>query len=248
MIDPTIDLRFWDFILFGVFTGLLPAWTTLVTLPRIRKLSTEEVNRIRPKLYIEAMALQWLLIGIALHTLIWRGVEPSQLGLSVTLPMLPRLAGGLGLVTLGLLALAWQRRGIMRLPEGREIVRDAVQRFAWLLPRTRGERIMWVFVSLHAGIGEELFFRGYVFGVLNSIGPWWAAALLGSFMFGMGHTYQGVRGVASTAFIGLLAIGLYLLTGSLWVGMLAHAVYDIQGGEFGRWALHETDQPASSNA
>ena len=84
--------------------------------------------------------------------------------------------------------------------------------------------------------------------MLNHIGPWWAAGILGSLMFGLGHCYQGLRGVASTAVIGVLAIGLYLLTGSLWVGMFAHAVYDMQGGEFGRWALYGKDNPAPDHA
>ncbi|MCA8911796.1 MAG: CPBP family intramembrane metalloprotease [Planctomycetes bacterium] len=248
MIDPTIEPRFWDFILFGVFVALMPTWTAFVTLPRIRKLPEAEINRIRPRLYIESIALQWVMAAIALHPLFLRGTSTADLGLAVELQMLPRFAGGAVLVIVGLLALYWQRRRIMQAPDGRELVREAVKKFSWLLPRTQFERVLWIVVSLHAGVCEELFFRGYVFGVLNHIGPWWAAGIVGSLMFGMGHSYQGVRGVASTAVIGMLAIGLYLLTGSLWVGMFAHAVYDMQGGEFGRWALYGKDNPAPSHA
>lgn len=248
MIDPTIDARFWDFIIFGVFTVLLPGWTALVTLPRVRKLPTEVINRLRPRLYIEAIVLQWVMAAIALHPLFLRDADYSQLGLRITLPDLPRLAAGLGLVILALLALAWQRQSIKRLPEGRAMVREAVQRFAFLMPRTRNERILWVVVSLHAGICEELFFRGYMFSVLNSFGPWWAAAIAAALLFGMGHAYQGIRGVVGTGIIGVVAIGLYLLTGSLWVGMLAHVVYDVQGGEFGRWALYGKNDSAPNHA
>ncbi|MCA8946589.1 MAG: CPBP family intramembrane metalloprotease [Planctomycetes bacterium] len=248
MIDPTIDARFWDFIIFGVFALLIPGWTALVTLPRVRKLPAEELNRLRPRLYIEAIVLQWVMAAIALHPVFLRGADYSQLGLTIALPDLPRLAGGLCLVILALLALAWQQQSIKRMPEGRAMVREAVQRFAFLMPRTRNERFFWIVVSLHAGVCEELFFRGYLFGVLNSLAPWWAAAIAAALLFGMGHAYQGVRGVASTGIIGAVAIGLYLLTGSLWVGMLAHAVYDVQGGEFGRWALYGKDDSAPTHA
>lgn len=99
-----------------------------------------------------------------------------------------------------------------------------------LLPRTRRERVTFVLLSLVAGLGEELAYRGYAIPVLApALGPVGAAALT-SVSFGVMHAYQGVLGVVRTTVLGgFLAWGL-LAAGSLWPPIAAHAVVDVLAG------------------
>lgn len=70
--------------------------------------------------------------------------------------------------------------------------------------------------TLFAGLFEEYFFRGFLFGILFRKLGWGfiPAGILGAVFFGMGHLYQGV-GFAQTA-------GIFLVTaiGSLWFAWL----------------------------
>ncbi len=99
-----------------------------------------------------------------------------------------------------------------------------------LLPDTPGERTAFVGVSLSAGVGEELVFRGYAIGALA---PWTgvgAAAVLSTLSFGVVHAYQGVLGFIRTAALGgLLAWG-FLASGSLLPAMAAHTLLDLVAG------------------
>ena len=61
-----------------------------------------------------------------------------------------------------------------------------------------------------------------------------AAALLSSLAFGLGHAYQGPKGTLQTGLFGLAMAGLYLLTGSIWLSMVLHAVIDMVSGGIGR--------------
>jgi membrane protease YdiL (CAAX protease family) len=85
-------------------------------------------------------------------------------------------------------------------------------------------------VSIAAGLGEELLFRGLVqAGLANLIGgplaPW-IALTVASVLFGVCHwlnTTYAILAVLAGAYFGLL----FLLTGSLWTPIVAHAAYDL---------------------
>jgi len=96
-----------------------------------------------------------------------------------------------------------------------------------LLPRSASERAAFTGLSITAGAGEELAYRGYTISMLALlVGPFWAA-VLSSAVFGVLHVYQGTLGIVRTAVLGgLLAWG-FLASGSLWPPMLAHAALDV---------------------
>ena len=99
-----------------------------------------------------------------------------------------------------------------------------------LLPRTPGERRLFVWLSLAAGVGEELAYRGYAIMLLApALGPW-PAAWLTSAVFGVMHAYQGLLGVLRTGLLGLLLAAIFLWSGSLWPAILAHTLLDIVAG------------------
>ena len=99
-----------------------------------------------------------------------------------------------------------------------------------LLPRTSGERLAFAGLSLMAGLGEEVVFRGYALSVLGgATGIVWAAVLT-SVAFGVLHAYQGVLGMVRTGALGGLLVSAYLAAGSLWPVVAAHALLDLLGG------------------
>jgi len=107
-------------------------------------------------------------------------------------------------------------------------------RNAWLfMPRTPRERLLWTGCSIAAGVSEEITYRGVMFSIL-----WWAtgspvaAALIGAAVFSVSHYLQGWK---SMAIIFAIALAMQLLawtSGSLYVGMVVHALYDIAAGWF----------------
>ena len=100
-----------------------------------------------------------------------------------------------------------------------------------LLPRTGPEKVVFVFLSLAAGMGEELAFRGFAIPTLALVtGSDWGAALISSMAFGVLHAYQGWLGILRTGAMGLLLAASFILSGSLWPAILAHAILDLVSG------------------
>ena len=69
-----------------------------------------------------------------------------------------------------------------------------------------------------AAIGEELFFRGLLFGGLRQMLPLWPAALISGVLFGLPHLPQGDLAVGlQLALFGAILAWTYERSGSLWV-------------------------------
>ena len=102
------------------------------------------------------------------------------------------------------------------------------------LPQRGGEILLWVGVSVSAGICEELVFRGYFqrqFEVFTR--SKWIALFLQAALFGISHVYQGAEAGVKIAIFGALYGVLALWRRSLRPGMIAHAGSDILSGIFG---------------
>jgi uncharacterized protein len=134
------------------------------------------------------------------------------------------LAAGVGLVGMMQLLGTLPFRGIRRLPR----VVDA-RLHAILLPMSALEMVV---LSLTAGIGEELLFRGWLQRLL--IGPmdgeWvvWrsiAGVTVAGVLFGLAHPLSRTY-IILASIMGMMLGGLYLFTQNLLVPILAHAVYD----------------------
>jgi membrane protease YdiL (CAAX protease family) len=100
-----------------------------------------------------------------------------------------------------------------------------------LLPHDPLEIALWIALSLSAGFGEELVFRGYL---QRRFQDWTAsrpiAILLQAALFGVAHGYQGVRACLKIFVYGLVFGLLAAWRRSLRPGMLAHAWTDIAAG------------------
>jgi membrane protease YdiL (CAAX protease family) len=95
------------------------------------------------------------------------------------------------------------------------------------LPKTGLDYSLWIILSLSAAIGEELSFRGFLLTRLTPVlGNFWAAALLSSISFGIGHLYQGAVGVIFTGMYGFLFAILFYWRKSIYPCMIAHFLQD----------------------
>ena len=135
---------------------------------------------------------------------------------------------GWGLVATGPLVLALVL--VDRMPLGPLArVRELTEEVVMLM--FRGASVLQLAaVSIAAGFGEELLFRGLVqAGLTELIGgpaaPWLALAAA-SVLFGVCHwlnTTYAILAALAGAYFGLF----FLLTGSLWAPIVAHAAYDL---------------------
>jgi membrane protease YdiL (CAAX protease family) len=136
--------------------------------------------------------------------------------------LVPGLAVGAAMYTAAVL--------FMR-PRWRHAVEKRAPIVRLFMPRDAGERAWWIAVSVLAGIGEEITWRGVQTQLLVPIvGTYALAAVLSAISFGLVHYVQGWR---SAAVIVLFALGFQAVvwaSGGLLVAMLVHVAYDITAG------------------
>ena len=100
-----------------------------------------------------------------------------------------------------------------------------------LLPVTRREKGLYAGLSLCAGFGEELAYRGYAIpAVIVAGGSAPMALALTSAAFAVLHSYQGVLGVVRTGVVGVIMGAVFLYTGSLWPSIVGHVLIDLAVG------------------
>lgn len=128
------------------------------------------------------------------------------------------VAGGLGLI--GALSPLDTRAG----SRGRATLRR-------LMPRSDRERRVFAVLSITAGLGEEVAYRGYAIAVIQLLVPGgWTAAALSSVAFGLLHGYQGPIGILRTGLMGFVLAVPVVVTGNLVPSMVAHMLIDIIAG------------------
>ncbi|MDR6123420.1 membrane protease YdiL (CAAX protease family) [Bacillus sp. SLBN-46] len=104
--------------------------------------------------------------------------------------------------------------------------------FDVMMPVTKQEKKLWTLVSLTAGITEEIIYRGFMIFALSYLLPGlsiWVILIFSSILFGLAHTYQGVKGVVRTTLIGLWFSIVYIGIGSIIPLILFHALVDYFG-------------------
>lgn len=98
-----------------------------------------------------------------------------------------------------------------------------------MLPRRRREKLWFALVSVTAGIGEEIVYRGFLSFLLIGLfpaAPFYAILAVAGLIFGAAHCYQGFSGIIKTGLLGVMFTSLYFASGSLLPGMLLHFISD----------------------
>lgn len=102
-----------------------------------------------------------------------------------------------------------------------------------LAPHGALELMLWVALSITAGITEEFVFRGYLLQQFSAIGKGngiLMGVIASSLLFGAGHGYEGIGGILAITVYGALFCALALIRRSLRPGMMAHAWHDSATG------------------
>lgn len=187
-----------------------------------------------------AETILWLSAMGIVPTVLWlaSGRSFELLGLSIPWSWQNGLAL---LVAAGFsILLALQVRTVRRDSEAREATRAAMAPVAEYLPRSAREARWFRGVSLAAGIGEEIFYRGFLLWYLAPLMPWIWAVVVSSVLFGFAHIMHGAQAALRATFMGAALALLYLFGGSLLAPMIVHTAVDLSSGEMGLAALEES--------
>lgn len=210
------DVALLDSLLLAVLLVAIPG-LSLAQLPLIDEAPLERLPA-----YWSSIVTLWLL-GTASWFVGTRGGGPAALGL-VAIPWRAMAFWSVGLAFGGLLIiLLFRQLSVWWGALDSRLLRQ-------LLPRTRRERHAFAGLSVAAGVGEEISYRGYAITALTPVLGVSGAAVLTSVVFGIIHGYQGGLGILRTgAMGGMLAWG-FLASGSLWPPIVAHTLIDLAAG------------------
>ena len=230
-----------DHALFVVLAVLFPVRAGIFGIRRIRLASPADRPRVRRDVYRQAIAIQWSLVLAAL--VLWVAFRRDWSGIGVV----PRFGWGLAGVLAGLvlagLAVLRQRRQALADDDALAKLRERMVSLEPMLPHDREDLGLFYKLSVTAGICEEILYRGYIIWYLSHWVSIYPAAGLASLVFGFGHAYQGIRGMITTGIVGGFLSAVYLLTGSLYAGMIMHALMDAHSGHLMQVAYEREPPP-----
>ena len=143
--------------------------------------------------------------------------------------LFPRQAPGVVAILAGVVFLA------IAIPSGwvrwRKAVVERKRIVALFMPTNRVERATWVLICALAGFGEEVTWRGAQTVLLSRLtGNTIAAIALAIVMFAIAHAIQGWKSVRVIAVFAAGFHALVWLSGSLYVAMAVHFLYDLVAG------------------
>lgn len=198
-----------------VLVGLWVPWACLGVLSRVCETSVAPTRR---QHFLSVCVTQGAMLAFALWVaridwiVLFPWVEPRLEDLGLALAFL--------VPALGTLPLRWSWKS-----------ESSKRRAMWVYPHRMRDLGWWSAVSLLAGIGEEIVYRGVLFTLcLRLLGSWWAAALACATSFALAHVIQGWRSVALIAAMSLAMHGLVLRAGNLYTAMVIHFTYDMLAG------------------
>jgi membrane protease YdiL (CAAX protease family) len=211
-----IGLELPDTVLLALLLVALPV-LALAQLPLAKNAPVDRLS-----VYWGSIGALWLLGGAS--WLVGTRADGAQgVGL-VLLPLGDLVTWSVGLTAGGLLIiLSFRATAVAAKVKDAPLLRR-------LLPRTPKERGVFTLLSLAAGGGEELAYRGYAIPVLVPLLGTTGAVVLSSVVFGILHGYQGLLGMLRTGVMGALLAWGFLVTGSLWPPIIAHVAIDIIAG------------------
>ena len=118
-----------------------------------------------------------------------------------------------------------------RLPEDTFTLKKSVEAVGSLAPSTALEIVMWIGLSITAGIVEEVVFRGYLQRQLIALTrSAWLGIGLCAVVFGFAHAYQGGTQMVIITALGAMFGILAYWRKNLKPGIIAHAGQDIFAG------------------
>ena len=185
------------------------------------------VDRIR--FYRQTALLEWTFLAVLLAAWFTFGRPIANLGFVP--PGDPGFWGGAVLLVLltGYLLYSWRwAKRASATDKAKQV--ESIGKVVQFLPHTIRELRSFVGVSITAGVVEEIVYRGFVLWYLAQFMPLWVAVAVSSVAFGLAHGYQGANGALRCGLLGLAFGIFYVVTGSIWLPIVAHALLDVLQG------------------
>jgi len=231
-------MTLYDHLIVIVFAGLYPAFDFFYDYPKFKTNVAKNKPRVRIREYQNGIA--WIWIFSILAVLIWINNERPFENLGLDISTYWSIWLGLILFILGLAYILYIYYSIKNDANQRSSLRAKlkVSEVSAYVPRTKNDFRWFIILSISAGICEELLFRGFLMWYINEFSSIIIAVILSSVLFGLGHSYQGLKGVLQAGGIGLVMAVVYIFSGSLWIPIALHISVDIYSGMLG-WLAFE---------
>lgn len=202
--------------------------------PRCVRAIRARVAGARERMYRKVATVVWLATLYVLAIWIAKGRPWGTLRLGFSGPLRSGIGFSVAAIIIALLVLQGRKVGkTLTRPKAAAQLRERLAFADALMPETDGERRGFWFLSLTAGICEEILFRGFLIWLITAWLGLVAAVILSSIVFGCAHIYLGVAQVPRTAIVGLVLALIAVAAGSLWPAMAIHAAVDLSSGEIG---------------
>jgi membrane protease YdiL (CAAX protease family) len=233
----------WDFAVILFALGVL---VPLRGRAKMRNLLAQPVvtSMDRLSLYASTIAFQWICLAVTAWRAWARGLGAAELG--ITIPDVKRIAiaAVAGAAILGSAHWMNLRRMSRMQPEARGFFQRLAEH---IFPQSDVEKLVYFALALTAALCEEFLYRGFTMAALARAGfPVWAAVAASSALFGLGHLYQGRRGVLATLAFGILFGMARIAYDSLVPVVVWHATVDAVGGLAGpHYLLREANKLSS---
>jgi uncharacterized protein len=231
-----------DHALFVVLAVLFPIRAGTFGYRRLRQASPADLPRVRLSVYRQAIVLQWTLSAIVLA--VWAAERRPWSALGLRLVLTPGLIGAtIGFAVIVTLIIR-QRRAALTDDDALADVAKRMRHIERMLPATELD-LSWFFrLSITAGVCEELLYRGYMIWYLSHWLGLIPAIAVAAVLFGVGHAYQGLKGIVTTGLVGAFLGGVFAITGSLYLPMIMHALMDAHSGHLSFVALRRQRERA----
>jgi membrane protease YdiL (CAAX protease family) len=200
--------------------------------------SAESGSRIRR--YLGSIAVQWTLTLWVAALWLWNARSWAALGLVWPAGWALWVSGALCAITIAFLVI--QLRSLRVSASAQASLRAQLEGSPGtrlVIPATARELRGFAALAVTAGICEEVLYRGYLLWYLAAHLPFGFAIAAAVATFGIGHAYQGLRGVLLTGAVGAIPLGVLWWTGSLAAPIVMHATTDLVNG----FMLYRARQP-----
>lgn len=226
-----------DLLYVALFAAVLPLLDYAFFWPGFRRRAEVDLARAKTWLYGWSIPSAWATVAIGVA--IWAAYDRPWSALGFTVPQGWRLWVAIAVVLLLVAYTVLAVISLVREAAARANLRQQIGTATGMMPRTRAELYAFVGVSLTAGFCEEFLFRGYFIWAFTPWLGWWGAATLSLALFAGWHAYQGLNGVLRTAAVGAIYTLALAICGSLWPGIVLHALLDAGSGVMAWLALRE---------